>query len=104
MEENPPIVKADFSLKKKITPASFFALGYNYSIPLDKWHISDMAADYVFVGNHDLILKYRTLGVIYNYKNGKNIKGYPFLTTYEYLNEKTQSENEYGLCLFFRFN
>ena len=41
-------------MKKKITPASFFALGYNYSVPLDKWHISDMAADYVFVGDNDV--------------------------------------------------
>ena len=92
--KNPPIVKADFSLKKKITPASFFALGYKYSIPLDKWHISDMAADYVFVGNHDLDFEVPgTLGVIYNYKKWKkHKKGYPFLTTYEYLNEKTQSE------------
>ena len=92
--KNPPIVKADFSLKKKITPASFFALGYNYSIPLDKWHISDMAADYVFVGNHDLDFEVPgTLGVIYNYKKWKkHKKGYPLLTTYEYLNEKTQSE------------
>ena len=92
--KNPPIVKADFSLKKKITPASFFALGYNYSIPLDKWHISDMAADYVFVGNHDLDFEVPgTLGVIYNYKKWqKHKKGYPFLTTHEYLNEKNQSE------------
>ena len=33
--KNVPIVKADFSLKEKITPASLFALGYNYSVPLD---------------------------------------------------------------------
>ena len=52
--KNVPVVMADFCLKKKITPASFFALGYNYSVPLDKWHISDMAADYVFVGDHDV--------------------------------------------------
>tara|TARA_B100000900_G_scaffold407322_1_gene419836 strand:+ start:9641 stop:11554 length:1914 start_codon:yes stop_codon:yes gene_type:complete len=92
--KNPPIVKADFSLKDEITPASFFALGYNYSVPLDKWHISDMAADYVFVGDHDLNFEVPgTLGVIYNYKKWKeHKKGYPFLTTYEYLNEKIQSE------------
>ena len=91
--KNPPIVKADFSLKDEITPASFFALGYNYSVPLDKWHISDMAADYVFVGDHDLNFEVPgTLGVIYNYKKWKeHKKGYPFLTTHEYLNEKIQS-------------
>ena len=92
--KNSPIIKSDFSLKKKITPASFFALGYNYSIPLDKWNISDMAADYVFVGDHDLDFEVPgTLGIIYNYKKWqKHKKGYPFLTVKEYLNEKTQSD------------
>ena len=92
--KNPPIVKADFSQKKKITPASFFALGYNYSIPLDKWHIADMAADYVFVGDHDLDFEVPgTLGIIYNYKKWKkHKKGYPCLTTKEYLNETNQSD------------
>ena len=91
--KNPPIVKADFCLKKQITPASFFALGYNYSIPLDKWHISDMAADYVFVGDHDITFEVPgTLGIIYNYKKWKkNKNGYPCLTPKEYLTESEQS-------------
>ena len=91
--KNGPIVKADFSLKKKITPASFFALGYNYSISLDKWHISDMAADYVFVGDHDIDFEVPgTLGVIYNYLKWKeNKKGYPCLDTKQYLTEEFQS-------------
>jgi (E)-4-hydroxy-3-methylbut-2-enyl-diphosphate synthase len=46
-----PRVVADFSTKEKITAASFFALGYAYSVPLDKWNISDMACDYVFLGD-----------------------------------------------------
>ena len=87
--KNAPIVKSDFSMKKRITPASFFAIGYNYSIPLDKWHISDMAADYVFVGNHEIDFEVPgTLGLIYNYKVWKkHKKGYPFLTVKEYLGE-----------------
>ena len=92
--KNPPIVKGDFSLKKKITPASFFALGYSYSIPLDKWHISEMAADYVFVGDHNLDFEVPgTLGVIYNYKKWiQDKKGYPLLTVNEYIQEKVKSE------------
>ena len=84
---NVPIVMADFCLKEKITPASFFALGSNYSVPLDKWHISDMAADYVFVGNHDIDFEVPgTLGVIYNYKKWKkNKKGYPQMDVKQYL-------------------
>src|SRR5690606_25099514 len=81
--KNVPVVVHDFCAKDKITPASFFALGYSYSVPLDKWNLSDMACDYVFLG--DKVLDFEvpgTLGLIYNYKtwiNNKD-KGYPFLT------------------------
>tara|TARA_B100001250_G_scaffold3965_1_gene3344 strand:+ start:2560 stop:4473 length:1914 start_codon:yes stop_codon:yes gene_type:complete len=99
--KNVPVVKADFSMKKKITPASFFALGYNYSIPLDKWHISDMAADYVFVGDHNIDFEVPgTLGIVYNYKKWKkHKKGYPCLDTKEYLNEKVQSNKMNIVCV-----
>ena len=100
---NVPIVMADFCLKEKITPASFFALGSNYSIPLDKWHISDMAADYVFVGNHNVDFEVPgTLGVIYNYKKWQeHKKGYPLLTVNNYLDEEILSNklNFIYVCL-----
>ena len=101
--KNFPIVKADFCLKNKITPASFFALGYNYSISLDKWHISDMAADYVFVGDHDIYFEVPgTLGVIYNYEKWKkHKKGYPFLDAEQYLlsNKLSNKLNIVYVCL-----
>ena len=92
--KNPPIVNADFSHKKKITPASFFALGYNYSVPLDKWHIADMAADYVFVGDNELKFEVPgTLGVIYNYKSWlRHKKGYPCFSAKEFLNSTEKSK------------
>ena len=100
---NVPVVMADFCLKEKITPASFFALGYNYSVPLDKWHLTDMAADYVFVGNHDVNFEVPgTLGVIYNYQKWKeHKKGFPFLTINDYLDEAEISEklNIVYICL-----
>ena len=100
---NVPIVMADFCLKEKITAASFFALGSNYSVPLDKWNLTDMAADYVFVGNHDLDFEVPgTLGVIYNYKKWiEHKKGYPFLTINDYLDEEKISEklNVVYVCL-----
>lgn len=93
-ENNVPIVMADFCLKEKITPASLFALGYTYSSSADKWNISDMAADYVFVGNNDINFEVPgTLGVIYNYKKWISHKnGYPFLTVGEYLDNKDMSD------------
>ena len=100
---NVPIVMADFCLKEKITAASFFALGSNYSVPLDRWNLTDMAADYVFVGNHDLDFEVPgTLGVIYNYKKWiEHKKGYPFLTINDYLDEEKISEklNVVYVCL-----
>jgi len=45
-------VIADFSRKDKITAASLFGLGYHYSVPLDKWNISDVAVT-LFIGHPD---------------------------------------------------
>ncbi len=86
--KNVPIVMADFCLKKDITPASFFALGYHYSVPLDKWNITDAACDYVFVG--DKIVDFETpgtLGIIYNHKTWLSYKdnSFPFLDVKTYL-------------------
>ena len=92
-----PIVMADFSLKKNITPASFFALGYRYSVPTDKWNISDMACDYVFLGSAEIDFDIPgTLGVIYHYdtwlKHKDKERVYPFLTSKNYLEGGVFSE------------
>jgi (E)-4-hydroxy-3-methylbut-2-enyl-diphosphate synthase len=85
-----PRVVADFSGKEKVTPASFFAVGYNYSVPLDKWNISDMACDYVFLGNNRIDFQIPgTLGLIYHYETWRSQKQqdrvYPFLKAAEYI-------------------
>ena len=85
-----PIVIADFCSKEKITPASFFALGYNYSVPLDKWNVSDMACDYVFVGDKNIDFDIPgTLGIICNHKTWLQQKHqervYPFIQASNYL-------------------
>jgi (E)-4-hydroxy-3-methylbut-2-enyl-diphosphate synthase len=85
-----PRVVADFSAKEKITAASFFALGYNYSVPLDKWNISDMACDYVFLGDKKIDFEIPgTLAVIYNHKTWLEEKNkervYPFIRSEDYL-------------------
>lgn len=89
---NVPRIMADFSLKENIKPASFFALGYNYSVPLDKWNISDMACDYVFLGNKTIDFEVPgTLGLVYLYKTWITQKGkfnaFPFIDAKDYLNE-----------------
>ncbi|MBN8719976.1 MAG: (E)-4-hydroxy-3-methylbut-2-enyl-diphosphate synthase [Sediminibacterium magnilacihabitans] len=49
-----PVVVADLSKVDKITPAVLESIGYRYDEKLDKWNISDTAADYVFTG-HQLL-------------------------------------------------
>ena len=46
-----PVVIADLSKIKNITPKELESIGYTYDEPTDKWNISDAAADYVFTGN-----------------------------------------------------
>ena len=104
--KNVPIVMADFSLKEKITPASFFALGYNYSVPLDKWNVSEMACDYVFAG--DKVIDFDipgTLGIVYNHQNWLLHKHqervYPFIQAKDYLSgvEISKTLNIVYACL-----
>ena len=83
-----PVVVADLSDKKEITPANFFAFGYTYSIQLDKWTILDQAADYVYIGSNTLDFELPGhLGVIVDYsvwaKNYTNKTGYSPLITAE---------------------
>ena len=97
-EKQVPIVMADFSLKKKLSPASFFALGYRYSVPTDKWNIGDMACDYVFLGDEEIDFKIPgTLGIVYHYdtwlKHQNEDRVYPFLTHKQYLENPTLSKH-----------
>ncbi len=46
-----PVVIADLSKIDKITPDHLQSIGYTYHEALDKWNISDAAADYIFSGN-----------------------------------------------------
>jgi (E)-4-hydroxy-3-methylbut-2-enyl-diphosphate synthase len=49
-----PVVIADLSKRSSITPADLQGIGYTYDAALDKWNISDAAADYVFTGHQVL--------------------------------------------------
>jgi (E)-4-hydroxy-3-methylbut-2-enyl-diphosphate synthase len=85
-----PRVIADFSTKEKITPASLFAVGYNYAVNLDKWNISDMACDYIFTGDHVIDFEIPgTLGLICNYatwlQHSDRSRLYPFIKAQQYL-------------------
>lgn len=95
---NVPRIIADFSERESISPATFFPVGYNYSIPLDKWNINDLACDYVYVGNNHVDFEIPgTLGIIYNSEAWKEltnpVRQYPLFCGEEFFkSEKTHSE------------
>jgi (E)-4-hydroxy-3-methylbut-2-enyl-diphosphate synthase len=85
-----PIVFGDLSGREKITAASLFPFGYNYSVPLDKYNISDLACDYIFIGNNTVDFEIPgTLGLVTSAKNWqKNTdkpRLYPLFQVDEYL-------------------
>lgn len=47
-----PVVIGSLANKTNIIPANFFAFGYLYSVELDKWNITDLAADFIYIGNN----------------------------------------------------
>lgn len=49
-----PVVIADLSLIEEVKPAHLFGYGYMYSVPLDKWNLSDSAADFAYIGSNAL--------------------------------------------------
>lgn len=95
--KNVPRVLADFSDREKITPATFFACGYNYSVQLDKWNLSDLAADFVYAGNNKIDFELPgTLGVIYNSEtwmaNSSQKQCYPLFCADEYFRSDKRSD------------
>ncbi|MGZ3920785.1 MAG: (E)-4-hydroxy-3-methylbut-2-enyl-diphosphate synthase [Bacteroidia bacterium] len=93
---NVPRVIADYSMKPGVTAASLFAVGYNYSVPLDKWNLSEMAVDYLFLGNNEINFEIPgTLGLIYNsetwLKNKNKERAYPLFCGEEYFLSENKS-------------
>jgi (E)-4-hydroxy-3-methylbut-2-enyl-diphosphate synthase len=94
--KNVPRVVADFSEKGEISPASFFAVGYNYSVPLDKWNITDQACDYIFLGDNTINFEIPgTLGLIHNYTTwlllNNKTRAYPIFSVSEFNSAKEKS-------------
>ena len=91
---NVPRIIADFSSRDSISQATLFPVGYNYSVPLDKWNISDLACDYIYVGNNFVDFDIPgTLGIIYNSEAWKELENplrqYPLFCGEEFFKSET---------------
>ena len=101
---NVPIVISNLKRKNKVKPSSFFPLGYQYSVPLDKWNINDQATDYIFLDDKKIDFEIPgTLRLIYNFKFWKkNQEGYPLLNSDEYLNNNKLSKEINFIEIYFK--
>ena len=91
-----PRVIADFSEKQEIKAAALFAVGYNYSVPLDKWNLTDQACDYIFAGDNRIDFEIPgTLGIIYNAATWSVLldkaRSYPLFSVRSYLESEVKS-------------
>jgi len=94
---NVPRVIADFSEKQKVTAANLFSVGYNYSVSLDKWNLTDQACDYIYLGDNEIDFEIPgTLGLIYNSQTFAKLKNktraYPLFCGSEYFESKDKSK------------
>ena len=86
-----PRVIADLSNSPKISAASFFSAGYNFNLTLDKWNLSDQAADYIYTGKKVVDFKLPgILGIIYDFniwkENQHQEQSFPLFTFNEFIN------------------
>jgi (E)-4-hydroxy-3-methylbut-2-enyl-diphosphate synthase len=85
-----PVVIMDLSNRNEINPSSFFGAGYQYSVPMDKWNLSDLACDYIFIGDQSIhfdipgTLSIIQIGAAW-LKNTTAIRTYPCWSIEQYL-------------------
>jgi (E)-4-hydroxy-3-methylbut-2-enyl-diphosphate synthase len=92
-DHNVPRIVHDFSSNENITAANLHAVGYNYSVPLDKWNLSDQACDFIFVGDKKIDFEIPgTLGVIQNASVwDEDERHYPYFEGISYVVAKKKS-------------
>ena len=86
--KNVPRVVMDFSHRNEITAAALFAVGCNYSVPLDKWNLTDLACDYIYCGSNSIDFEIPgTLGLIFDRatweQHSQKDRCYPLVTIEE---------------------
>ncbi len=86
-----PVVVGDFGKIKNVSPEHLRAIGYSYEADLDKWNVSDFAADYLFIEQVPDFKLPGTLRLITWYDTWKaardKTKVFPYLTRSQYMSE-----------------
>ena len=90
-----PRVIIDFSNQKSLQASNLQAIGHNYDALIDKWHMNDLGADFIFLGENKapfmlpMGLKAIYHSSVWNMVNDK-VNAFPLFTTDEILQGKHQ--------------
>lgn len=95
---NVPRVVADYSNRKITSQKDLVDIGYTYDEPSDKWNLSDIAADLIYLGKNILPFDCPNgLNAIYNSETWKDLNNsynsYPIFTAKEFA-EADKKSNE----------
>lgn len=86
--DNVPRIVLDFSQIPLENPAVLHRAGYSYSVPLDKWNLSDQACDYIYTGKQIPAFDVPgTLGLIVDLAAWESTRfnHFPLLSSNEYI-------------------
>ncbi len=94
--DNPPIVFACYSDYEVKDYNDLKPIGYSYSAKLDKWNTSDIASDFLFLGDNKLQFDQpNNLKTVYNYKVweeiSSDVRAFPFFKLDEFVNSNKHS-------------
>ncbi len=93
---NVPRIIADYSQNTLVLAENLLDVGYKYSSSLDKWSLSDMACDFLYLGNNTIDFEIPgTLGLICNAEtwedNQHKKNSYPLFNANEYFEAPVKS-------------
>jgi (E)-4-hydroxy-3-methylbut-2-enyl-diphosphate synthase len=91
--DNVPRVILDFSQIPLENPAVLHRAGYAYSVPLDKWNLSDLACDYIYTGKQIPAFEVPgTLGLIVDLDawDSTRFNHFPLLSSNEYIEANSE--------------
>jgi (E)-4-hydroxy-3-methylbut-2-enyl-diphosphate synthase len=94
---NVPVVVADYSLRKILSPKDLSDIGYKYDEPSDKWSLADAAADIIFLGEQNINFNLpENLKLIIDFDEWEKLDSkklrFPLFTKSKYQNTKIFSD------------
>ena len=108
-DKHVPVVIADLSKIEKITTEDLKSIGYTYDANLDKWNITDTAADYLFTASQELDFALPgTLKVIIYHKAWQNVrdkeKYFPILEAEQYMEKNFHGSSRINFIMVDSFS